>query len=194
MRHERRSALRGRRQQATMRGIFVSTSHLTSRHGAATGYKGPRQRVDRGEDGRQDRAERSARVLCVHAGTGAGGSARPEGAASDRRAGRVVFRGRRLGCNAPEGGQLAVRAVPHRYRGIPPLRGDRSPLPFQRIRRAGGGGRQRLAEEAADRGVPPGHRRSAAGGRRRGAGLHAVGSRQAGCQRLRSADRAGRPA
>ena len=87
-----------------------------------------------------------------------------------------------------------VGAVPHRHRGVPPLRGDRPPLPVQRVRRAGGGRGQGPPEAAADRGVPPRHCRSAARRRRGRPGLHALRPRQARRDRLRAADRARRPA
>ena len=91
-----------------------------------------------------------------------------------------------------EGRRLPVRAVPHRYRGVPPLRGDRSPLPLERVRRPCRGRGQGPPPEAADRGLPPRHRRSAAGRRRGRRGLHAVGARQARRHRLCRAHRARR--
>ena len=52
-----------------------------------------------------------------------------------------------VGPHAPQGRRFAVRAVPHRHRGVPPLRGDRPPLSVQRVRRAGGGRGQGPPEE-----------------------------------------------
>ena len=98
------------------------------------------------------------------------------------------------GLTRAAGRRLALGAVPHRHRGVPPLRGDRPALSLQRVRRAGGGGGQGPPEEAAAGGVPARHRRSAAGRRGGRPHLHAVGPRQAGRQRLRAADRARRPA
>ena len=99
-----------------------------------------------------------------------------------------------LGPDPAQGRRLALRAVPHRHRGVPALRGDRPPLSLQRVRRAGGGRGQGPPEEAAARGLPPRHHRPAAGRRRRRPHLHALGARQAGRQRLRAADRARRAA
>ena len=96
--------------------------------------------------------------------------------AADRLACRVAGG---LGPDPAQGRRLAVRAVPHRYRGVPPLRGDRPPLSLQRVRRAGRGGGQGPAEEAAARGLPPRHHRPAARRRRGRPRLHAVGARQA---------------
>ena len=99
-----------------------------------------------------------------------------------------------VGPDAAQGRRLALRAVPHRHRGVPALRGDRPPLSLQRVRRAGRGRGQGPPEEAAARGLPPRHHRPAAGRRRGRPHLHALGARQAGRQRLCAADRARRAA
>ena len=99
-----------------------------------------------------------------------------------------------VGPDAPQGRRFALGAVPHRHRGVPPLRGDRSPISVQRVRRAGRGRGQGPPEEGAARGLPPRHHRPAAGRRRGRHRVDAVCARQAGRHRLCGADRARRAA
>ena len=145
----------------------------------------------RGDDGRQ-RGRTATTVLRVRAG--AAGPDRARGAGRHRCADRGRVRPGGVGAHPAPGRQLALGAVPHRHRGVPPLRGDRPALSLQRVRRAGGGRGQGPPEEAAAGGVPARHRRPAAGRRGGRPHLHALGPRQAGRQRLRAADRARRPA
>ena len=173
--------LRGHAGQATMRRNNIARPSAAAdridrshrrRAGGASQSREPMDAI----------ADAAATLVCVR--SGAGGLPRPRLAAADHAARLLVSVLAALGLDAPQGGRLALRAVPHRHRGVPPLRGDRPPLSLQRVRRAGGGRGQGPPEAAAARGVPPRHRRPAAGRRRGRHRLDAVRARQARRDRL----------